>query len=83
MTSNLLQGILKHSAHERLDALVHDRDDSDDELVNVVRSIYISVSLSTYSKMPSFHLQEHPHALAHRLAPHHLPAEHLVASPVD
>jgi hypothetical protein len=33
--------------------------------------------------MPSFHLQEHPHALAHRLAPHHLPAEHLVASPVD
>ncbi|KAI0294737.1 hypothetical protein BC826DRAFT_1010113 [Russula brevipes] len=35
MTSNLLQGVLKHSAHERLDALAHDRDDSDDELVNV------------------------------------------------
>ena len=44
MTSNLLQGILKHSAH---DALVHDKDDSDDELVNVVRSICISVGLST------------------------------------
>jgi hypothetical protein len=44
MTSNLLQGVLKHSAHERLDALVHDKDDdSDDELVNVVRSILISV----------------------------------------
>lgn len=39
MTSNLLQGVLKLSAHERLDALVHDKDDdSDDELVNVVRS---------------------------------------------
>ncbi len=43
MTSNLLQGVLKHSAHERLDALVHDKDDdSDDELVNVVRSIPFS-----------------------------------------
>jgi hypothetical protein len=39
MASNLLQGVLKHSAHERLDALGHDKDDSDDELVNVVRSI--------------------------------------------
>ena len=37
MTSNLLQGVLKHSAYERLDTLVHDKDDSDDELVNVVR----------------------------------------------
>jgi hypothetical protein len=46
MTSNLLQGILKHSAHERLDALIHEKDDSDDELVNVVRSICISVGLS-------------------------------------
>jgi hypothetical protein len=44
MTSNLLQGVLKHSAHERLDALVHDKDDdSDDELVNVVCSILYSV----------------------------------------
>jgi hypothetical protein len=33
--------------------------------------------------MPSFHLQEHPHALAHRRAPHHLLVERLVASPVD
>jgi hypothetical protein len=42
MASNLLQGVLKHSAHERLDALGHDKDDSDDELVNVVRSISYS-----------------------------------------
>ena len=42
MASNLLQGVLKHSAHERLDALFHDKDDSDDELVNVVRSIAYS-----------------------------------------
>jgi hypothetical protein len=40
MASNLLQGVLKHSAHERLDALIHDKDDSEDELVNVVRSFH-------------------------------------------
>ena len=45
MTSNLLQGVLKHSAYERLDALVHDKDDSDDELVNVVRrSVFLRAS---------------------------------------
>lgn len=47
MTSNLLQGVLKHSAHERLDALVQDKDDSDDELVNVVRSICTSAGLKS------------------------------------
>jgi hypothetical protein len=39
MASNLLQDVLRHSTHERLDAHVYDKDDSDDELVNVVRSI--------------------------------------------
>lgn len=44
MASNLLQGILRHSAHERIDPHIHDKDDSDDELVNVVRSILYLVS---------------------------------------
>ncbi|KAN0121388.1 hypothetical protein V8E52_003284, partial [Russula decolorans] len=35
MTPNFLEGDLKHSAHERLDTLVGNKDDdSDDELVN-------------------------------------------------
>jgi hypothetical protein len=71
MASNLLQGVLRHSAHEHLDALVHDKDDSDDELVNVVRSsIFYFLDRSIF-KMPSFHCLEHPHALAHRRAHHH------------
>ncbi|KAI0271741.1 hypothetical protein BC834DRAFT_818627 [Gloeopeniophorella convolvens] len=35
MTSNLLQDLLRQSTHERPDAPAHDKDDSDDELVNV------------------------------------------------
>jgi hypothetical protein len=33
--------------------------------------------------MPSFHHQEHPHALAHRRGLHHRLAGHLVASLID
>jgi hypothetical protein len=84
MTSNLLQGVLKHSAHERLDALVHDRDDdSDDELVNVVRSILHFCWAAVPLKMPSFLLQEHLHALAHQRGPHHHLAGHLAVSPKE
>ena len=84
MTSNLLQGVLKHSAHERLDALVHDKDDdSDDELVNVVRSILLFCWATVPLKMPSFHLQEHLHALAHQRDPLHHLAGHLAVSPID
>jgi hypothetical protein len=82
MASNLLQGVLKHSAHERLDAFVHDKDDSDDELVNVVRSIPYSC-VSQLLKVASFHNQERLHALAHPHVPHRLPVEHPVASLVD
>lgn len=64
MTSNLLQDVLRHSAHERLDALVHDREDSDDELVNVVRSI-LYFGLEVSPKFPSFRCQERPHAPVH------------------
>jgi hypothetical protein len=39
MTSNLLQDVLRHTAHGHIDAHSHDKDDSDDELVNVVGSI--------------------------------------------
>ncbi|KAI0307391.1 hypothetical protein B0F90DRAFT_1673082 [Multifurca ochricompacta] len=35
MASNLLQDVLRYTAHERIDTLVNDKDDSDDELVNV------------------------------------------------
>jgi len=85
MTSNLLQGVLKHSAHEHLDALVHDKEDySDDELVNVVRSILYSIAtVPQFLTMSSFHLQEHPHALAHQRGPHHHLAGHLAVSPID
>jgi hypothetical protein len=84
MTSNLLQGVLKHSAHERFDAFVHDKDDdSDDELVNVVRSISYFCWTTVSLKMPSFHLQEHLHALAHQRGPHHRLAGHQAVSPID
>lgn len=84
MTSNLLQGILKHSAHERLDALVHDKDDdSDDELVNVVRSILCFCWARALLKTPSFRPQEHLHDLAHQHGPHHHLAGHLVVLPID
>lgn len=84
MTSNLLQGVLKHSAHERLDAFVHDKDDdSDDELVNVVRSISCFCWTTVFLKMPSFRLQEHLHAPAHQRGPHHRLAGHQAASPID
>jgi hypothetical protein len=84
MTSNLLQGVLKHSAHERLDALVHDKDDdSDDELVNVVRSILYFCWATVSLKMPSFHLQEHLYALAHLRDPHHHLAGHLAVPSID
>jgi hypothetical protein len=84
MTSNLLQGVLKHSAHERLDALVHDKDDdSDDELVNVVRSTLLFCWATVPLKMPSFHLQEHLHALAHQRGLRHHLAGHLAVSPID
>ncbi len=84
MTSNLLQGVLKHSAHERFDALVNDKDDdSDDELVNVVSSIQYFCWVTVPLKMPSFRLQEHPHALAHQRGPHHHLAGLLAVSPID
>jgi len=35
MTSNLLQDVLRHTAHGHIDAHSNDKDDSDDELVNV------------------------------------------------
>jgi len=68
MTSNLLQGVLKHSAHERLDALVHDRDDdSDDELVNVF-SLPGTPARSRPSTRPSSPSRGAPSRSAHRLA---------------
>ena len=79
MASNLLQGVLKHSAHERLDALIHDKDDSDDELVNVVRSISYFLWTPVLLKMPSFHFQEHLHALVHPRVHHRLLVERPVA----
>ncbi|KAH9036594.1 hypothetical protein EDB85DRAFT_1939267 [Lactarius pseudohatsudake] len=35
MASNLLQDVLRHTAHGHIDAHSHDKEDSDDELVNV------------------------------------------------
>ncbi|KAN0121369.1 hypothetical protein V8E52_003265 [Russula decolorans] len=68
MTSNLLQGVLKHSAHERLDALVHDKeDDSDDELVNVF-SPPGTPARSRPPTRPSSPSRGAPGRLAHRLA---------------
>ena len=37
MASNLLQDVLRHTAQGHIDTNSHDKDDSDDELVNVVR----------------------------------------------
>lgn len=68
MASNLLQDVLRHTAHGHIDV---DKDDSDDELVNVVRSICLVAVFRTPNK-PSSHSQEHPNALVRLRAPHHL-----------
>jgi hypothetical protein len=82
MTPNFLEGDLKHSAHERLDTLVGNKDDdSDDELVNAVRSILYFCWTTVPLKMPSFRLQD-LHALAHQRGPHRL-AGHLAVSPIN
>ena len=70
MTSNLLQDVLRQTAHVHIDVHSHDKDDSDDELVNVVRSILSGRHLSHLLTNPSSHSQEHLHALAHLRAPH-------------
>lgn len=73
MTSNLLQDVLRHTAQGHIDANSHDKDDSDDELVNVVRSILLSGLPSiAYPHTPSSHSQEHLHALVRLHVPRHL-----------
>ena len=51
--------------------------------VNVVRSILYFYWATVPLKMPSFHLQEYLHALAHKRGLHHHLAGHLVVSAID